>query len=78
MSVHQLTSEEARALISDLDAATQRIAEFMWLNILEYKEDDRREWVDREPFDGQWNHCIEDAKKLSDLLGEMILEATSS
>ena len=78
MTIHNLTSTEARAQIYDLDAVTQRIAEYLWIVVNENPEDARREWNDSEPFDGQWNFCVEDAKKLSNLFGEMILEATSS
>lgn len=75
--IHHLTSDKARELIADLDGATQRIAEYLWVNVYGYSEKNLREWVDEEPFDGQWNYCIEMAKKLSYLFEEMFLEAVS-
>ena len=77
MTVHHLTPEKARGIIVNLDAGTQRIAELLWVDVWNNPADGTREWVDSEPFDGQWNFCIEDAKKLANLFGEMIIEATS-
>ena len=77
MTVHHLTPEKAREVIADLDAGTQRIAEFLWLEVWGNAADGTREWTDNRQDDGQWNYCVEDAKKLSNLFGEMIIEATS-
>lgn len=72
--IKHLSLEHALTLVPD--PQTARIAEFLWVTAWNNDPKAYCEWTSNG--DGQWNACVNDAEKLSDLFNQMLSERGSS